>query len=144
MSLQRAPSIRRSPAVISSSPAIMRSSVDLPQPDGPTKTTNSPSAMSRSTPLMISTEPNLLRSPSSRRPAMLVSLTGDVAQRADCSLECRELLESPPMRRRRFPRGMEDVGLAGHRRHGGRKVAEFTGGARPEHGRTEKYRLGLS
>ena len=32
------PSISRSPAVISSSPAIMRSSVDLPQPDGPTKT----------------------------------------------------------------------------------------------------------
>jgi hypothetical protein len=26
-----------------SSPAIMRSSVDLPQPDGPTRTTNSPS-----------------------------------------------------------------------------------------------------
>ncbi len=29
--------------VTSSSPAIIRSSVDLPQPDGPTKTTNSPS-----------------------------------------------------------------------------------------------------
>ena len=27
--------------MISSSPAIMRSSVDLPQPDGPTNTTNS-------------------------------------------------------------------------------------------------------
>ena len=30
----------------------MRSSVDLPQPDGPTNTTNSPSATSRSTPWM--------------------------------------------------------------------------------------------
>ena len=47
------PSIATVPPVISSSPAIMRSSVDLPQPDGPTSTTNSPSwierSMSRST-----------------------------------------------------------------------------------------------
>ena len=35
------------PALISSSPAIMRSAVDLPQPDGPTRTMNSPSVMSR-------------------------------------------------------------------------------------------------
>ena len=32
----------------------MRSSVDLPQPDGPTMTTNSPSAISRSMPWMTS------------------------------------------------------------------------------------------
>jgi len=38
------------PALISSRPAIIRSSVDLPQPDGPTSTTNSPSPMSMSTP----------------------------------------------------------------------------------------------
>ena len=38
----------------SSSPAIMLSSVDFPQPEGPTKTTNSPSATSRSAPWMIS------------------------------------------------------------------------------------------
>ena len=37
--VDRAPSIRRSPEVISSRPAIIRSSVDLPQPEGPTKTT---------------------------------------------------------------------------------------------------------
>ncbi len=36
--------------MISSSPAIMRSVVDLPQPDGPTSTTNSRSAISRSMP----------------------------------------------------------------------------------------------
>jgi hypothetical protein len=35
------------PPVISSSPAMDRSAVDLPQPDGPTNTMNSPSAMSR-------------------------------------------------------------------------------------------------
>ena len=44
------PPIAISPLVISSSPAIIRSSVDLPQPDGPTSTTNSPSGMSISTP----------------------------------------------------------------------------------------------
>src|ERR1700761_2888626 len=36
-----------SPAETSSSPATMRSVVDLPQPDGPTSTTNSLSGMSR-------------------------------------------------------------------------------------------------
>src|SRR5271155_2408951 len=36
-----------SPEVSSSRPAIMRSVVDLPQPDGPTSTTNSLSGMSR-------------------------------------------------------------------------------------------------
>jgi hypothetical protein len=41
-----------SPPLISSSPATMRSSVDLPQPDGPTMTTNSPSAISAFTPWM--------------------------------------------------------------------------------------------
>src|SRR5690606_39586745 len=42
------------PLLTSSSPAISRSRVDLPQPDGPTKTTNSRSRISRSMPLMIS------------------------------------------------------------------------------------------
>src|SRR6185436_7411630 len=44
-----------SPPVISSSPAIIRSVVDLPQPDGPTSTTNSLSAISRSMPRTAST-----------------------------------------------------------------------------------------
>jgi hypothetical protein len=34
--------IRTVPAVTVSSPAIIRRSVDLPQPEGPTSTTNSP------------------------------------------------------------------------------------------------------
>ena len=50
MLLTTVPSIFTSPPEISSSPAIMRSSVDLPQPEGPTNTTNSPSPTSRSTP----------------------------------------------------------------------------------------------
>ncbi|CKP73110.1 Uncharacterised protein [Mycobacterium tuberculosis] len=36
------------PLSMGSSPASTRSVVDLPQPDGPTRTRNSPSAMSRS------------------------------------------------------------------------------------------------
>ena len=35
----------------------MRSSVDLPQPDGPTSTQNSPSAMAMSTPRMTCVAP---------------------------------------------------------------------------------------
>src|ERR1039457_3762942 len=41
------PPMRSSPSVMSSRPAIMLSVVDFPQPDGPTRMTNSPSAMSR-------------------------------------------------------------------------------------------------
>ena len=39
--VDRVPPISMSPAEISSRPAIIRSRVDLPQPEGPTKTTNS-------------------------------------------------------------------------------------------------------
>ena len=41
------PAIDTVPEVISSSPAIIRRRVDLPQPDGPTSATNSPSATSK-------------------------------------------------------------------------------------------------
>src|SRR5262245_16096920 len=60
-------SIRIWPAVWSSSPATIRSSVLLPQPEGPTNTTNSPSAMSRSMPLIASKSPKDLRTPCSLR-----------------------------------------------------------------------------
>src|SRR5882672_98579 len=49
-SFTTSPPIRISPSVMSSRPAIMRSVVVLPQPEGPTSTTNSLSAMSRSMP----------------------------------------------------------------------------------------------
>src|SRR5437764_627719 len=52
--------MKMSPAVIDSKPAIIRSSVDLPQPDAPTSTTNSPFAMSRSIPRITETSPNRL------------------------------------------------------------------------------------
>ena len=49
--------MRISPELICSSPAIMRSKVDLPQPEGPTSTVNEPSRMSMSTPCRIGTSP---------------------------------------------------------------------------------------
>ena len=49
-SFTTSPPIMTSPPVMSSRPAIMRSVVLLPQPEGPTSTTNSLSAMSRSMP----------------------------------------------------------------------------------------------
>ena len=51
-SLTTRPAIQISPSVIASSPATMRSSVDLPHPEGPTTTTNSPSPISALTPWM--------------------------------------------------------------------------------------------
>ena len=57
MLFTRAPFSMMSPLVGSSSPAISRKSVDLPQPEGPTKTMNSPSSMARSTPWITSTGP---------------------------------------------------------------------------------------
>src|SRR6478735_5113788 len=47
-SLTTRPPISTSPALGRSSPATMLSRVDLPQPDGPTSTVNSPLSMSRS------------------------------------------------------------------------------------------------
>src|SRR5205085_10170475 len=54
-SLTTSPPIMMSPSEMSSSPAIILSVVDLPQPDGPTSTTNSWSAISRSMPRTAST-----------------------------------------------------------------------------------------
>ncbi len=39
------PSTLRTPSLMSSSPTIMLSSVDFPQPDGPTRMKNSPSSI---------------------------------------------------------------------------------------------------
>src|SRR5580698_9673868 len=48
-SFMTSPPILISPAVMGSSPAIIRNNVDFPHPEGPTNTTNSPSSISRST-----------------------------------------------------------------------------------------------
>ena len=57
MSLTTRSPMRISPDVIVSTPAIMRSSVDLPQPDGPTITQKCPSGTSKETPFTASTPP---------------------------------------------------------------------------------------
>src|SRR5258705_5549430 len=49
------------PEVMFSRPASMRSRVDLPQPDGPTRTTNSPSSIGIDTPCNTSKLPNDFR-----------------------------------------------------------------------------------
>src|SRR5579859_782619 len=49
------------PEVMFSSPASILSKVDLPQPDGPTSTTNSPSSIGMDTPCRTSKLPNDLR-----------------------------------------------------------------------------------
>ena len=56
-SLTTVPPMSMSPDVMSSRPAIMRRSVDLPHPDGPTNTTNSPDFTVRSMPWMTSLVP---------------------------------------------------------------------------------------
>src|SRR6478672_2355699 len=52
------------PPVVSSRPAIRRRSVDLPQPDGPTKTTKAPSSTVRLTFEMTLVVPKLFSTPS--------------------------------------------------------------------------------
>src|SRR6185312_4492214 len=49
-----------------SKPAISRSVVVLPEPDGPSSVKNSPASISRSTPATATTSPYVLRTPRSR------------------------------------------------------------------------------
>src|SRR5688572_29574629 len=63
MSFTTSPPVSIVPASASSSPAIVRGSVLLPQPERPTSTANSPSRMSRSTPRTAGTAPKLLCNP---------------------------------------------------------------------------------
>src|SRR5262245_61352194 len=88
LSLTRAPPMRRSPEVMSSRPAMSRRRVDLPQPEGPTKTTKSLSAMSRLTPWIVSIRPNAFRTSLSTTLAMALPLDGAGGEaRHDLSLE---------------------------------------------------------
>src|SRR5438132_2641521 len=58
------------PAVCTSRPAMMRSSVVLPHPEGPRKHNSSPGWTSRLTPFSAANSPNSLRIPESSRKAM--------------------------------------------------------------------------
>src|SRR5215469_17038813 len=75
--------IKTSPEVIDSSPATIRKVVVLPQPEGPTRTTNSLSRISRLTSFTACTPSNILFTLRSRTWAIASSLhgtseTGDV------------------------------------------------------------------
>src|SRR4051812_45865848 len=69
------------PPLISSRPASMRKRVDLPQPDGPTSTVNSPSVMSKPMPWMILVEPKLFSTLRNETEAMALFLALDRARR---------------------------------------------------------------
>ena len=58
------------PDVIDSSPASIRSAVVLPEPDGPTSTMNSPSAISSDSDRTASTAPKRLPTSANRTPAI--------------------------------------------------------------------------
>src|SRR5437763_8751655 len=72
------PAIRTSPAVGSSSPAMQRRAVDLPQPDGPSSTRSSPSRTSRESSCNAGLAPpsNVFVRPRSVSDAMRLSLLG--------------------------------------------------------------------
>ncbi len=61
-----APSISTRPPLTDSSPAMMRSAVVLPEPDGPSSTKNSPGSMARSMPCSTVVVPCRFTTPSRR------------------------------------------------------------------------------
>src|SRR5262245_46284664 len=61
------PSSRTLPRSAASSPATMRNNVVLPQPDGPSRETNSPAAILRSTPPSTVMAPNAFSAPVTSR-----------------------------------------------------------------------------
>src|SRR5688572_26392677 len=75
------PPIEISPALIGSSPAIMRNRVDLPQPEGPSRTTKLPSSILRSMPWITSRSPKLF--------LMLRTVTAAIALALPCTAGTR-------------------------------------------------------
>src|SRR5215831_18016726 len=73
-SLTRRPAMMMSPSVTVSRPAIMLRSVDLPQPDGPTSTRNSPASTAMSMPFNISVAPKRFLTPLISSDAIVLSL----------------------------------------------------------------------
>src|SRR3989344_3186413 len=121
-SLAARPPMAISPPEASSRPAIVRSRVDLPHPEGPTKTTNSPSAMSRSIPLRTSVVPTRLAPPVSRTSAIFPARRClPCAHRKRLQEACNlPILSGPPTgspcaRRRRARRAGPDVSQPGRR-----------------------------
>src|SRR5437016_192489 len=88
-SLTSLPSMAIVPALISSRPASIRSSVDLPQPDGPTNTMNSPLWMSNSMPCMTRVTPYFFSTARKETAAMASTLHCAGGEPTDhVALEC--------------------------------------------------------
>ncbi len=94
-----------SPEVTVSSPAIIASSVDLPQPEGPTSTTNSPVSTSRSMPFSTSTEPKRLERLRTLSEAMAL-LDRALGEAADEIAAAEEIDEKRRQRRDQHGRGL--------------------------------------
>src|SRR5215217_5177694 len=135
-SFTRSPPMKRSPSVMSSRPAMRRSSVDFPQPEGPTKTTNSPSWMSRSTPWMTFALPKDFRT-FLRITSAIAQHPGLTLDRAGCKARHDLALEHEHQgddrqghdhggRHDRAP-GQLVGGRAGHEGDGGRHGAALVG-----------------
>src|SRR5271166_6670350 len=77
------------PPVISSSPAMERSAVDLPHPEGPTRTMNSPSLMSRLRSLMAWTPPGYAFSTWSRMICAMGAPLSEISVLVDLSRQHR-------------------------------------------------------
>src|SRR6516165_1260029 len=92
--LTSVPSMRISPSLMLSSPAIMANNVDLPQPDGPTRAMNSPVCASRSMPFRTWTGPKRLCSREIVSVAMMALLfDGALGQPANEILAAEEVDE---------------------------------------------------
>src|SRR3984885_11146883 len=103
------PSMRISPSLALSSPAIMANKVDLPQPDGPTSAMNSPVCASRSMPLRTSTEPKRLVSRETVSVAMIaLSLNGALREPAN-EILAAEQVDQERRGRADHHRGARDV-----------------------------------
>src|SRR5918994_2790151 len=127
MSLTTSPSIWSSPSLMSSSPAIIRSAVDFPQPEGPTRIMNSPSAISRSMSLTASKpSPNRFQTPFMTISAIatLLTLDGACGQPGDdAALEEQDEDDDRDRhdhgRRGDVPGRLSELGRPGEERQGG-------------------------
>src|SRR5215831_301816 len=97
ISLTTSPPIKRSPLVCFSSPQMMRRSVVLPQPDGPSSTMNSPSGTVREMPFTAGTSPHFLMISLVDTAAMESSRIPDASDRAKARPAFRLSSPSSPL-----------------------------------------------
>src|SRR6266581_3718728 len=115
------PPMKISPELGRSRPAIIRSRVVLPHPDGPSSTKNSPARMDRSTPSTAWKSPNRLLRLRSSTPTTIRALPSPPSRRGSC----RRLELDLHQRRKLALHGADaDLGreLLGHRQVGRREL----------------------